>query len=132
MDKQKVNTGSKSPDSSIGQYLNEVGTFSLLNKDDEIRLSQSIQNGIAIQEEVALTDTRPSRTQEKALRKATLAKSTFINANLRLVVSMATKFTAPSGAELLHLIQENLGLEHTVDKSDWRKGYKFQLWFTLD
>ena len=60
------------------------------------------------------------------------AKDRFIRANLRLVVSIARRYPLPPGMELLDLIQEgNLGLEHAVDKFDWRKGFKFSTYATF-
>ncbi|HLU41631.1 MAG TPA: sigma-70 family RNA polymerase sigma factor, partial [Microthrixaceae bacterium] len=53
-------------------------------------------------------------------------------ANLRLVVSVARRYPLPPGMELLDLVQEgNLGLEHAVDKFDWRKGFKFSTYATF-
>ena len=63
---------------------------------------------------------------------AAAAKDRFIRANLRLVVSVARRYPLPPGMELLDLIQEgNLGLEHAVDKFDWRKGFKFSTYATF-
>ena len=69
---------------------------------------------------------------KRADRKAAEAKDRFIRANLRLVVSVARRYPLPAGMELLDLIQEgNLGLEHAVDKFDWRKGFKFSTYATF-
>jgi RNA polymerase primary sigma factor len=60
------------------------------------------------------------------------AKELFIRSNLRLVVSNARRYPLPPGMELLDLVQEgNLGLEHAVDKFDWRKGFKFSTYATF-
>ncbi|MET0737782.1 MAG: sigma-70 family RNA polymerase sigma factor, partial [Acidimicrobiales bacterium] len=60
------------------------------------------------------------------------AKDRFIRANLRLVVSIARRYPLPQGMDLLDLIQEgNLGLEHAVDKFDWRRGFKFSTYATF-
>ena len=67
----------------------------------------------------------------RAVDAAAAAKDRFIRANLRLVVSVARRPLPPS-MELLDLIQEgNLGLEHAVDKFDWRKGFKFSTYATF-
>src|SRR5690606_11137850 len=66
------------------------------------------------------------------VRKGAEAKDGFIRANLRLVVSVARRYPIPPSMELLDLIQEgNLGLEHAVDKFDWRKGFKFSTYATF-
>ena len=63
---------------------------------------------------------------------AAAAKDRFIRANLRLVVSIARQYPLPQGMDLLDLIQEgNLGLEHAVDKFDWRRGFKFSTYATF-
>ncbi|MEY2975302.1 MAG: polymerase sigma factor HrdD, partial [Actinomycetota bacterium] len=60
------------------------------------------------------------------------AKDRFIRSNLRLVVSIARRYPLPQGMDLLDLIQEgNLGLEHAVDKFDWRRGFKFSTYATF-
>ena len=81
-------------------------------------------------------DQMPPKTQmrswDRATREAAKAKEHFIRANLRLVVSVARRYPLPPGMELLDLIQEgNLGLEHAVDKFDWRKGFKFSTYATF-
>jgi RNA polymerase primary sigma factor len=66
------------------------------------------------------------------VRDAAAAKDRFIRANLRLVVSVARRYPLPPSMELLDLVQEgNLGLEHAVDKFDWRKGFKFSTYATF-
>ena len=68
----------------------------------------------------------------RAVDAAAAAKDRFIRANLRLVVSVARRYPLPPSMELLDLIQEgNLGLEHAVDKFDWRKGFKFSTYATF-
>ena len=60
------------------------------------------------------------------------AKDRFIRSNLRLVVSIARRYPLPQGMDLGDLIQEgNLGLEHAVDKFDWRRGFKFSTYATF-
>ena len=73
-----------------------------------------------------------SRELQAAVHAAAVAKDRFIRANLRLVVSVARRYPLPSSMELLDLVQEgNLGLEHAVDKFDWRKGFKFSTYATF-
>ena len=72
------------------------------------------------------------KSWERTVKTAADAKDHFIRANLRLVVSVARRYPLPPGMELLDLIQEgNLGLEHAVDKFDWRKGFKFSTYATF-
>ncbi|MCS5677432.1 MAG: sigma-70 family RNA polymerase sigma factor [Actinomycetota bacterium] len=115
---------------SVGQYLNEIGMVPLLNAQEERELSQIIEAGAAarVREDAGET----GREVKRAIRAADRAKDRFIRANLRLVVSVARRYPLPPGMELLDLIQEgNLGLEHAVDKFDWRKGFKFSTYATF-
>jgi RNA polymerase primary sigma factor len=115
---------------SVGQYLNEIGLVPLLTALEERELSQVIERGRDAQ--VRLDAGERSRDLRKAVREAAAAKDRFIRANLRLVVSVARRYPMPPGMELLDLIQEgNLGLEHAVDKFDWRKGFKFSTYATF-
>ena len=67
-----------------------------------------------------------------AVAAAADAKDRFIRSNLRLVVSIARRYPLPQGMDLGDLIQEgNLGLEHAVDKFDWRRGFKFSTYATF-
>jgi RNA polymerase primary sigma factor len=115
---------------SVGQYLNEIGLVPLLTADEERELSQVIEKG---QEAQARLDAgERGRELQRAVRDAAQSKDRFIRANLRLVVSVARRYPLPPGMELLDLIQEgNLGLEHAVDKFDWRKGFKFSTYATF-
>ncbi len=119
-------------------YLTDIGQYPLLTKDDEVRLAQEIEAGTearAILEVDQLTDGSPitvakKRELRRADRKGVKAERTFVQSNLRLVVSIAKKYQA-SGLPLLDLIQEgNLGLMHAVEKFDWRKGFKFSTYAT--
>lgn len=115
---------------SVGQYLNEIGLVPLLTAAEERELSQVIEKGVEARERIEAGDTSEELT--RAVRKAAAAKDRFIRSNLRLVVSVARRYPLPPGMELLDLIQEgNLGLEHAVDKFDWRKGFKFSTYATF-
>ena len=115
---------------SVGQYLNEIGMVPLLNAQDERELSQTIEAGAEARAQKAAGET--GVVLDRAIRKAAQAKDRFIRSNLRLVVSVARRYPLPPGMELLDLIQEgNLGLEHAVDKFDWRKGFKFSTYATF-
>ena len=114
-------------------YLTDIGQYPLLTKDDEVRLAQVIEAGAearrALEETASIT---PSKKRElrRLARQGEAAEKTFVQSNLRLVVSIAKKYQA-SGLPLLDLIQEgNLGLMHAVEKFDWRKGFKFSTYAT--
>jgi RNA polymerase sigma factor (sigma-70 family) len=114
-------------------YLNDIGQYPLLTKNDEVRLAQQIEGGNAARGELE-KGTGLSATKKGELRRAVtdgaLAQRTFVESNLRLVVSIAKKYQA-FGLPLLDLIQEgNLGLMHAVEKFDWRKGFKFSTYAT--
>jgi len=116
-------------------YLTDIGQYPLLTKDDEVRLAQAIEAGTAAREEFEATakaDLTAAKKRElrKAMQGGADSQRTFVQSNLRLVVSIAKKYQA-SGLPLLDLIQEgNLGLMHAVEKFDWRKGFKFSTYAT--
>jgi RNA polymerase sigma factor (sigma-70 family) len=114
-------------------YLNDIGKHGLLTKDDEARLGQAIEQGVAAREELAsgkaLTAARKRQLRQQ-VREAEEGTQRFIQSNLRLVVSIAKKYQA-SDLPLLDLVQEgNLGLIHAVEKFDYRKGFKFSTYAT--
>ena len=116
---------------SVGQYLNEIGMVPLLTAEEERELSKVIEKGREAQERIDAGE-KPTRELRRAIGDAAAAKDRFIRANLRLVVSIARRYPLPPSMELLDLIQEgNLGLEHAVDKFDWRKGFKFSTYATF-
>lgn len=120
-------------------YLTDIGQYPLLTKDDEVRLAQAIERGVEARERLdsgtledgsAITAAK-RREFRKSNREGEEAERTFVQSNLRLVVSIAKKYQA-SGLPLLDLIQEgNLGLMHAVEKFDWRKGFKFSTYATF-
>ena len=115
-------------------YLTDIGQYPLLTKEGEVRLAQQIEKGSAARQELdrAGDNLTPAKRREmrRNLRRGDEAVRTFVQSNLRLVVSIAKKYQA-SGLPLLDLIQEgNLGLMHAVEKFDWRKGFKFSTYAT--
>ena len=114
-------------------YLDGIGKYPLLSKDDEARLAQVMETGRAadaqLASEAALAPAE-RRKLRRARRDGQVATDMFVNANLRLVVSIAKKYQSAE-MPLLDLIQEgNLGLIHAVEKFDWRKGFKFSTYAT--
>ncbi len=115
---------------SIGLYLNDIGKVPLLTAEDERELSRQIEEGREAQAE--LDSGKRSVALKRKVKQAEQAKDRFIRSNLRLVVSIARRYPLPQGMDLLDLIQEgNLGLEHAVDKFDWRRGFKFSTYATF-
>ena len=115
---------------SVGQYLNEIGLVPLLTAMEERELSQAVEAGVKARAAIEAGEDTPEN--RRLARKGAEAKDRFIRANLRLVVSVARRYPLPPAMELLDLIQEgNLGLEHAVDKFDWRKGFKFSTYATF-
>jgi RNA polymerase sigma factor (sigma-70 family) len=115
-------------------YLNDVGRYALLSRDDEVRLGQEIEAArlasVALGETGATISASRRRVLRRTVRRGGEAHDEFVVANLRLVVSIAKGYRG-SGVPLLDLIQEgNLGLIHAVEKFDWRKGFKFSTYAT--
>ncbi len=115
-------------------YLSDIGQYTLLTKDDEVRLAKQIEAGKTAREEFGADGKGLTPAKKRELRNlikdGETAERAFVQSNLRLVVSIAKKYQA-SGLPLLDLIQEgNLGLMHAVEKFDWRKGFKFSTYAT--
>jgi RNA polymerase sigma factor (sigma-70 family) len=111
----------------VRQYLNDAGRHALLTKEDEADLAKRYQAGLAADELLKDKDiTRSRKARMRTIsRDGSRAKERMVQANLRLVVPQARKF---SGRDLdfIELIQEgNLGLLRAVEKFDHTKGYKF-------
>src|SRR3979490_170807 len=114
-------------------YLNGIGKTALLTAADEVELAKRIETGLYAQH---LLETRKrlgeTRKRELAMvvRDGGAARRHLLEANLRLVVSLAKRYTG-RGMPLLDLIQEgNLGLIRAVEKFDYAKGYKFSTYAT--
>jgi RNA polymerase primary sigma factor len=122
---------------SVRAYLKQIGKVALLNAEEEVELAKRIEAGLYAAERV-----RKSPEENKAaspqlrrdlnwiVRDGERAKNHLLEANLRLVVSLAKRYTG-RGMAFLDLIQEgNLGLIRAVEKFDYTKGYKFSTYAT--
>ncbi len=117
----------------IGMYLEEVSSHTLLEAEDEVRLARTMEAGRIAQRRLDSDEAVTSadrRLLTEAIDAGDDAKAEFIRCNLRLVISIAKRYTG-RGLDLLDLIQEgNLGLIRAVEKFDWRKGFKFSTYAT--
>ena len=122
------------PEDLLDIYFGELGRVDLLTAADEVRLAQAIEAGIEAR--ARLESDEELSTRERKVLMAVVdagedAFDHFVAANLRLVVSVASKFSRRSQLGLDELIQEgNLGLIRAVEKFDWRKGFKFSTYAT--
>jgi len=117
---------------TVRMYLREIGRVDLLTPDDERRLAQAIEEGnqAALEMDSAECDPMQHRALMRVVQTGQRAKSELIQANLRLVVSIAKRYSG-RGMLFLDLIQEgNLGLMRAVDKFDHTKGFKFSTYAT--
>ena len=117
----------------VKDYLKQIGKVALLNAELEVELAKRIEAGLFAEEKLA-TEKKLSREAERDLKwvvkDGQRAKSHLLEANLRLVVSLAKRYTG-RGMQFLDLIQEgNLGLIRAVEKFDYTKGYKFSTYAT--
>ena len=115
-------------------YLNEIGKYPLLTKDDEVRLAQAIEAGRKAKDEITnsrdLVNADRRRELNRLAREGVRAERAFVQSNLRLVVSIAKRYHG-AGLPMLDLVQEgNVGLMHAIEKFDWRKGFKFSTYAT--
>ena len=118
----------------VKDYLNQIGRVSLLNAEQEVDLSERIEAGLYAQHLLDTEGDTMSFKRKRELKWAAAdgkkAKDHLLEANLRLVVSLAKRYTG-RGMLFLDLIQEgNLGLIRAVEKFDWKKGFKFSTYAT--
>jgi len=113
-------------------YLNGIGRTALLTAAQEVELAKRIEAGVFAQHmlETDMTSSANRNELETLVRDGHRAKNHLLEANLRLVVSLAKRYTG-RGMPLLDLIQEgNLGLIRAVEKFDYTKGFKFSTYAT--
>ncbi|MDT7513219.1 RNA polymerase sigma factor [Bifidobacterium sp. H1HS10N] len=131
--KRRVVTAGATAD-PVKDYLKQIGRVSLLNAEQEVDLSERIEAGLYAQHlldtEGEDMDFKRRRELKWAANDGKKAKDHLLEANLRLVVSLAKRYTG-RGMLFLDLIQEgNLGLIRAVEKFDYTKGYKFSTYAT--
>ena len=122
---------------SVRAYLKQIGKVALLNAEEEVELAKRIEAGLYATERlrrIMESGEKISTAQKRDLnwisRDGNRAKNHLLEANLRLVVSLAKRYTG-RGMAFLDLIQEgNLGLIRAVEKFDYTKGYKFSTYAT--
>ena len=118
----------------VRRYLDEIGRVRLLTPEEEVDLAKRVDAGEVAEEMLADDDGKldlaTRRRLQRIERGGELAKGRLVEANLRLVVSVAKRHVG-RGLTLLDLIQEgNLGLIRAVEKFDYRRGYKFSTYAT--
>ncbi|MBV9098367.1 MAG: RNA polymerase sigma factor [Frankiaceae bacterium] len=119
-------------------YLTDIGKVALLNAEQEVDLAKRIEAGLFAAEKIRAADAKETRKLPAKLRRdleliaadGVRARNHLLEANLRLVVSLAKRYQG-KGLTLLDLIQEgNIGLVRAVEKFDYTKGYKFSTYAT--
>ncbi len=118
----------------VKDYLKQIGKVALLNAAEEVELAMRIEAGLFAEEKLSTEgdklDKELTRELKWVARDGQRAKSHLLGANLRLVVSLAKRYTG-RGMQFLDLIQEgNLGLIRAVEKFDYTKGFKFSTYAT--
>ncbi|MBA8816064.1 RNA polymerase primary sigma factor [Microbacterium halimionae] len=119
----------------VKDYLKQIGKVPLLNAAEEVELAMRIEAGLFAEEKLSAMSAAEKSAQlgldlQWVARDGQRAKSHLLGANLRLVVSLAKRYTG-RGMQFLDLIQEgNLGLIRAVEKFDYTKGFKFSTYAT--
>ncbi|MFP3895686.1 MAG: RNA polymerase sigma factor RpoD/SigA [Anaerolineales bacterium] len=127
-----VNVDGISVDDAISLYFRQMGCVPLLEKSEEVTLARQMEEGREGLKKLKEGDVSPEEEDKlrRAIEKGDKARKKLTEANTRLVVSVAKKYTG-NGVPLLDLIQEgNIGLMKAVEKFDYRRGYKFSTYAT--
>ncbi|MFD4608407.1 RNA polymerase sigma factor [Streptomyces sp. NPDC058440] len=127
-------TESSGPSSDLfRQYLREIGRIPLLTAAEEVELARRVEAGLFAEEKLTTTpdlDSRLALDLDRIVVLGRMAKRRLIEANLRLVVSVAKRYVG-RGLTMLDLVQEgNLGLIRAVEKFDYARGFKFSTYAT--
>ncbi|WP_187266498.1 MULTISPECIES: RNA polymerase sigma factor RpoD/SigA [unclassified Salinibacterium] len=119
------------PHDIVGEYLRHIGEIPLLTAEEEVELARSIEVGLIARERLQTGfDPADERYLRQLMHEGKRAHDRFIRANLRLVVSVAKRYSG-LGLPLIDLIQDgNLGLDRAVKKYDYTKGFKFSTYAT--
>jgi len=129
---QQVATAGATAD-PVKDYLKQIGKVALLNAEQEVELAKRIEAGLFAEEKINGTEKFAPKLKKELdwiAEDGRRAKNHLLEANLRLVVSLAKRYTG-RGMLFLDLIQEgNLGLIRAVEKFDYTKGYKFSTYAT--
>ncbi|MET9645188.1 sigma-70 family RNA polymerase sigma factor [Streptomyces syringium] len=127
-----ADTGGPSSD-LFRQYLREIGRIPLLSAAEEVELARRVEAGLFAEEKLGSTpdlDSQLALDLDRLVVLGRMAKRRLIEANLRLVVSVAKRYIG-RGLTMLDLVQEgNLGLIRAVEKFDYARGYKFSTYAT--
>ena len=128
-----IDRGEGSSSDPVRMYLKEIGRVSLLSGDDERELAMRLEAGLKAVAELEVefvADPMMARRLKRVVGDGEVARAMLIQANLRLVVSIAKRYVN-RGMQFLDLIQEgNLGLMRAVEKFDYTKGFKFSTYAT--
>ncbi|MFD3532197.1 RNA polymerase sigma factor [Streptomyces sp. NPDC058664] len=132
--RRRPDPGGNGPSSDLfRQYLREIGRIPLLTAEEEVELARRVEAGLFAEEKLATApdlDTRLAGDLDRLVVLGRTAKRKLIEANLRLVVSVAKRYVG-RGLTMLDLVQEgNLGLIRAVEKFDYARGYKFSTYAT--
>jgi len=121
-----------SSDDTVGLYLKEMARVPLLSTEEEVRLAKALERGYKAHRQLQRDGQNPAERDKlkRAVEEGKIARDHLIEANTRLVVSIAKKYMG-RGVPFLDLIQEgNLGLMKAVEKFDYRRGYRFSTYAT--
>ncbi|MBA3534600.1 MAG: sigma-70 family RNA polymerase sigma factor [Ardenticatenales bacterium] len=134
LERTKQNTGSLEEvdtENLVAMYLREGGHHALLQKEEELELAFMWRRAMVARERLeSVTDEAELEALEETIRRGDIARQRMIRANLRLVVSVATRYRG-YGVPLADLIQEgNMGLMHAIDKFEPERGNKFSTYAT--
>ncbi|QLE71950.1 RNA polymerase sigma factor [Streptomyces rectiverticillatus] len=132
-DSVRTDTGGGPSSDLFRQYLREIGRIPLLSAAEEVELARCVEAGLFAEEKLAGApdlDSRLALDLDRLVVLGRMAKRRLIEANLRLVVSVAKRYIG-RGLTMLDLVQEgNLGLIRAVEKFDYARGYKFSTYAT--